>query len=180
MLIQTFMLRISSVFFLKKMGEIYSTASFSHSTAIPFLRGLSSSFRTKGWFLGISNPEHTTWNRLTWNSGLIPWTVWSFYWSGLISFQAEICWDRYPVLKCPINWYRYSLYWGRNSRNILTSDEHILKTCTTSCGWHIWCICMTFVFGAGGSFCHPGNWEAESLSLAPVLVYTKQRLVSDS
>ena len=55
-----------------------------------------------------------------------------------------------------MHWYRYSLYQGRNSRNILPLDAHFLNSCVTSCWWHIlWC--RITVLNAGGFFCGPGT-----------------------
>ena len=110
-----------------------------------FVFTLTSSW-IKGWFLGLSNLEHPTCKRLFPSSSFITLTVWP---------QAEISWDRRPVL-CLTHWYRYSLHRGKNSRNILTLDVHFLNTFVTSCWWHIWCRWMT-VFDVGGSFCDRGS-----------------------
>ena len=122
----------------------------------PFSRSLFTSSWITGWFLGISNPEHFPCKGLSSNSSFIPWTVWNTSWSEVIFSQAEICWGRHPALKCLMHWYRYSLYWGKNSRNIPTLYAHFLNTCVTFCWWYIWCCWMT-VLNAGGSFCGPGN-----------------------
>lgn len=56
-LFKFFSLRMSlwvpPVFSLKKMSELYSTSSRSHSTTTPFLKSLFTSFWIKGWFLGV-------------------------------------------------------------------------------------------------------------------------------
>ena len=86
----------------------------------------------KGLFLVISGLEHPTYKGLSRNSSFIPWTtVWGTSWSEVISPHTEICWDRYPAWKSLIHWCTYCLFWGRNSRNILTSDSYFLDTCVT-------------------------------------------------
>ena len=144
------------------MDEIYSTALFSHSTATPFLRSLFNPLfnLTKIWFLGILNPKHPKCKGFSSNSSFILWIFWSTSWSEVIAFQAKICWNRHQALKWLIHRYIFSLYWGRNSRNILTWDVHFLNTCTTSCWWHVWFCCMTVILDEDDSFCGSGNLKS--------------------
>ena len=151
---------VPSVFFVKKMGEIYSTASGVHSTTTSFSRSLFNSSWIKGWFLGISNPEHPTRKGHSSNASFIPWTVWSSSWSEVIFSQAEIFWDRHPAIKWLMHWYRYSLCQGRYSRNILTMNAYFLNICVTSCWWYIWC-CWMAVLDADGPFYGPGSLNNE-------------------
>ena len=108
-----------------------------------------------GWFLGIANSEYSPCRVLYSISSFIPWTAWNVSSSEVIFFQAERYWDRHPALKCLMSWYRFLLYRGSNSRNILTLDAYFLNTCVTSCWWHFWRCWMT-ALNAGGSFCRPG------------------------
>ena len=74
------------------------------------------------------------------------------WWNIPYHFEVTLC-NNF----CIIHWYRYSLFWGRSSRNIVKSAAYFLKSCAISCWWHIWCCLMTVILNAGGFFFGPGS-----------------------